>query len=146
MDLFFIIFPGVWGLVGVIFTAIGVGITSNRKRKEQRCTMYTSGTVIDVVRRVSSDMDGHSAAYWHPVFSYYAGGRQIQRESHFGSGQPKFTVGETVQICYNPDNAEDYYVVEEMLAPLLGRIFTWVGIACLTVAVITLIAGRILVR
>ena len=42
MNLFFVIFPGICGLIGVIFTAIGVGITRNRRRKEQLCTMYTT--------------------------------------------------------------------------------------------------------
>ena len=111
MNLFFVIFPGICGLIGVIFTAIGVGITRNRRRKEQLCTMYTTGTVVDVVRRVSHS-SGSSSVSWHPVFSYYAGGQQIVKESHFGNSKPQFTVGQTVQVYYDPYDPERYYVAE----------------------------------
>ena len=123
MELFLIIFPGIWALVGVIFTAIGVGITSNRKRKEQRCTICTQGTVVDVARRVSYDENHHRSEAWYPVFSYYAGGRQIEQESRFGGGRPQFTVGQTVELYYDPDKVDRYYVAGETFPKLLGRIF-----------------------
>ena len=145
MNLFFVIFPGICGLIGVIFTAIGVGITRNRRRKEQLCTMYTTGTVVDVVRRVSHS-SGSSSVSWHPVFSYYAGGQQIVKESHFGNSKPQFTVGQTVQVYYDPYDPECYYVAEESIGKLLGRIFTWVGIACLAVAAGVLAVGLIILR
>ena len=143
MDLFFILFPGIWALVGAIFTAIGVGITTNRRRKEQLCTMYTQGTVVDVVRRVNHSTSSSSVS-WHPVFSYYAGGQQIERESHFGSSKPRFAVGQAVQVYYDPYDPERYYVPEESVVKLLGRIFTWVGIGCFAMAAIALAAGFII--
>ena len=57
-----------------------------------------------------------------------------------------FNYCQTVQVYYDPYDPERYYVAEESIGKLLGRIFTWVGIACLAVAAGVLAVGLIILR
>lgn len=144
MDLFFPLFSGIWCLVGVIFGLIGGFMLYHRRQKERTCTMYTSATVTDVVRRRHHSTNGYRSTYFHPVFSYYVGGQEIVTESHFGSSKPKFTVGQTVELFYDPDRPERYYVPEETVGNLLGWIFVGVCGVCLAIALTVFYLGVVL--
>ena len=132
---FIAIFSGVWALIGIVFFIIGTSIRRNRKKKVQRCTSHTYGKVVDLVRRESRDSDGNYSSSWHPVFEYRIGGLTFIKESNFGRSQAKFAIGQNVEIYYNPENYNEFYVPEETLPNTLGVIFAAVGIVAFLVAV-----------
>ena len=133
--LFVTIFSGVWGLVGIIFFTIGIVILKRQKNKIVNCTAKTYGKVIDIVRRTSHSNDGYSYS-WHPVFEYEIGGLQYIKESSYGSTQPKFAVGQDIEIYYNPQDHHEFYVAGDTLPRTLGIIFTCVGIVLIIVALL----------
>ena len=132
---FIAIFSGVWALIGIVFFIIGTSIRRNRKKKERICTSQTYGKVVDLVRRESRDSDGNYSASWHPVFEYHIGGSTFLKESNFGRSQAKFAIGQIVDIYYDPENPNQFYVPEETLPNTLGTIFAAVGIVAILVAV-----------
>ena len=132
---FIAIFSGTWALIGVVFFIIGTSIRRNRKKKVQRCTSHTYGKVVDLVRRESRDSDGNYSSSWHPVFEYRIGGLTFVKESNFGRSQAKFGIGQNVDIYYDPDNYNDFYVPEETLPNTLGIIFAAVGVVAIVVAI-----------
>ena len=51
--MFIIIFSGIWGLIGIIFSLVGILVLRNRKKKEEKCTAKTWGKVKDIVRKLA---------------------------------------------------------------------------------------------
>lgn len=137
--LFVIIFSGVWSLLGTIFLIIGIVILKNRKLKEMNCTSKTYGKVTDIVRHRNYDNNGGYSSSWHPVFEYKIGELKYIKESIYGSSSSKFAVGQDVEIYYNPEDYNDYYVATETLSKTLGKIFTGVGIGAIIVAILVAI-------
>ena len=135
--MFIIIFSGIWGLIGIIFSLVGILVLRNRKKKEEKCTAKTWGKVKDIVRQTRYDSDRGYSSSWHPVFEYNVGELKFVKESLFGSSQSKFAIGQNVEIYYNPENYNEFYIKEETIQKTLGKIFTIVGIVAILIAVIT---------
>lgn len=135
-ELFVVIFSGIWGLIGVIFSIIGIAMLNHRKKKEERCTSKVWGKVKDIVRQKSHDSDGGYSYSWHPVFEYTIGGLTYIKESMSGSTQTKFAIGQDIEIYYNPEDPHDYYVPEDKIPKVLGKVFTAVGMIAIVIAII----------
>lgn len=134
---FVLIFSGTWLLVGTVFFVIGIALLRNRRKKELNCTSRTYGRVVDMVMRQSHDSDGGYHSSLHPVFEYTVGALTYVKESSYGSSNPKFAIGQTVEVCYDPRNCHDYYIAGETLPKTLAKIFIAVGAAAMAVAVIS---------
>jgi hypothetical protein len=143
--MFIIIFSGIWALLGIIFLIIGIVMIENRKKKEIRCTLKTYGKVKDIVRRQSYDSDGNYSHSWNPVFEYKIGELTFIKESNYGSSQSKYAIGQDVEVYYNPEDYNDYYITDEMLPVTIGTIFTVVGIVAIIISIFIIILSAILV-
>lgn len=137
--MFVLIFSSVWLFIGIIFFIIGIAMLKNRKRKEINCTSKTYGKVKDIVRRTSRDGDGSSSSSWHPVFEYEIGELKFIKESSFGSSQSKYAIGQTVEIYFNPEDYHEFYVAEEKIQKILGKVFTIVGSVLIIIAILSAI-------
>ena len=137
--LFTLIFTGVWCLVGVIFLAVGFALRRSFLRKEERLRARATGTVTEVVRRVSHSSDGDSDS-WYPIVSFEADGRAISLESDVGGGRKRFYEGQTVEVLYDPDDPSCFTL--EGLDPtrLLGRVFLGVGLGCVAIGLVAALA------
>lgn len=134
--MFIIIFSGIWGLIGIIFFMIGIGILRNRKKKEINCTSKTYGKVKDIVRQRNYDLDNDYSTYsWYPIFEYNIGELKFVKQSSYGSSTTKYVIGQDVEIYYNPDDYNDYYIAGESLPRTLGKIFTIVGVVAIIIAI-----------
>lgn len=136
-ELFVGIFSGVWGMVGIIFLIIGICMINYRKKKVLRCTSSVWGKVKDIVRQRSHNSDGGYSYSWHPVFEYTIGGLTYVKESSSGSTNSKFAIGQDVEIYYNPEDPHDYYVPNDKIPVILGKVFTGVGIVAILIALVT---------
>lgn len=134
----FFLFPGIFLLVGVVFTAVGFGLGRSYRKKQTDCTAQTIGKVIDNQRRTERDMDGYSTVSYYPVFSYYANGTQYQKCSSIGRSRPRFKPGQSVYVFYNPSNPDRWYVPADHPYALI-QIFSFVGLALLLVGIVSLI-------
>lgn len=135
--MFIIIFSGIWAVIGFIFFIIGIVMLNNRKKKEINCTSKTYGKVTDIVRRQRYDSDGGYSSSWHPVFEYNIGELKFIKESPYGSSQSKYAIGQDIEVYYNPENYNEYYISGDTLSKTLATIFTIVGIGAIIVAIVS---------
>lgn len=105
----------------------------SRKRKEIECTSKAYGKVTDVVRHQSYDSDGRYSSSWHPVFEYNIGELKFIKESSYGRSQSKYAIGQEVEVYYNPEDYNDFYIAGETLPRTIGTIFTIVGIVAIII-------------
>ena len=133
--MFVIMFSGVWALVGVIFFIIGIVMLNNRNKKEINCTSKTYGKVTDIVRHQSYDGDGGYSSSWHPVFEYNIGELKFIKESVYGSAQSKYAIGQEVEVYYNPEDYNEYYIAGDVRSKTLATIFTIAGIGAIIIAI-----------
>ena len=136
---FVIMFSGIWALIGVIFFVIGIALLNNRKKKEINCTSKTYGKVTDLVRHENYNEDGGYSTSWHPVIEYNVGELKFIKESVYGSSQSKYAIGQDVEIYYNPEEYNEYYIVGDTLPKTCATIFTIVGIGAIIIAVFSAI-------
>lgn len=126
-------FPLSFALFGITFFIIGIVIHNNNKKKEINCTSMTYGKVIDIVRHRNSD---DSSSTWHTVFEYNIGELKFRKESPYGSSQQKYAIGQDLEIYYNPENYNEYYIAGDTLPRTIAIIFAIVGIGATTIAII----------
>ena len=134
--MFIIIFSGVWGIVGIVFFLIGILMLNNLKKKEIHCTSKTYGKIVDIVRHQSSDNDVGYSVSWHPVIEYNVGELKFIKESIYGSSQSKYAIGQNVEVYFNPDDYNEYYIADDNLPKLLAKIFTAVGTGITILAIV----------
>ena len=105
----------------VIFL-IGFFLRRRYKKLTQVCVAQTSGIVSDFARTENIDTDRDNRQkrrkryVYYPVFVYTVDGKEITKTSSSGSSNKRFTKGQAVTVCYNPDNVEQYYVLEDKTA------------------------------
>ena len=129
MRLFRLIFTGVWCLVGVIFFLLGFLLRRMDQKKRLRCSAMTTATVVDYERRHSHQ--SHSSS-WYPVLRYYANGWR-EGVSNCGTGRPRYEVGSTVTVFYDPETPGSFYIEGDKVLKLVSTVFLIVGVAALAI-------------
>ena len=112
---------------------------NNRKEKKTDCTSMTYGKVTDIVRHQRYDSDGGYISSWYPVFEYNIGELKFIKESLYVSFQSKFAIGQDIEVYYNPEDYNEYYIAGDTLLKTLATIFTIVGIGAISIAIISAI-------
>ena len=92
-----------------------------------------------MVLRQSHDSDGGYSSSWHPVIEYNIRGLRYIKESAFGSSRPKYAIGQTVEVYYNPEDHHEYYIAGDTLPKTIAIIFTVVGIIAISIAIVSAI-------
>lgn len=139
IDMFVIGFSGLWAFIGIIFLVVGIVMISNWKKKEVNCTAVTSGKVIDIAKHESNDMDNGYTVSWYPVFEYNIGEQKFRKESAYGESRSKYTIGQNVEIYYNPENYNEYYVPEITIPKKLSIIFIVAGTAAIMISILVVV-------
>ena len=133
--IFGIMFSGVWALLGVTFFIVGIVMLKNMKKKERKCTSKTYGKVKDIVKHQNYDRDDGYSTHWHPVIEYNVGQLKFIKEFTYGSTRIQYAIGQDVEVYYNPENYNEYYIAGNTLQKNLATIFTIVGIGATIVAI-----------
>lgn len=107
----------------------------NRKKKEIKCILKTYGKVIDIVKHQKSDSNGRYTFSWYPVFEYNIAELKFIKESLYGSSQPNYAIGQEVEVYYNPEDYNDFYIAGEALPKNIDTIFTIIGSTVIIVGV-----------
>lgn len=115
---------GMASLLGSIFFIIGLLFHIFQTKKEKRCDVQTYGKVIDIIAR---NNDG-SMVYF-PKIEYSIGSTKYVKEASYGSNPCHFQIGQDLEVFYNPDNYEDYYIANDNTFSFLAKIFMLVGLA-----------------
>ncbi len=141
---------GIICLVGAIFLCIGLGMKNNRKKKILRCSSTTKGKVIDIVKRlyeeVGTGIDAISTYLYHPKIEYSVNNQKYIKISNFGTKPSKYEIGQEVEIHYNPNKCDMYYIEGDNTQKKLETIFTIAGGIILIMAVLIGIIGTVIIN
>ena len=125
-------------LMGSAFLAIAVALGKKQKNKVKNCTHKTTARVIGMQRMTNRNSYATPTISWYPVYEYYAGPQRLEKQSTFGQDNQIFYEGQIVELFYNPNDWNEYYVPAERT----GKLNTILGIvgcillACTVLAVI----------
>ena len=123
----------VFVLFGLIFAGIGWFLLWRQKKLKQVCTAQVSGTVKDVTESISHSTGkgkrtGRRRVSYRPIFTYSVEGVEYVQQSIIGSSRPKFNVGQSVTVFYDPSSPKRFYVLEEGKSTVAGICFVAVGV------------------
>lgn len=124
------IFIAFWSLFGLFWIMRGIIIFKNMEKNKSVCTSKTSGKVIDI-----EEYKGKMIAY-NPVFEYTVGDYKYVKEYTYGSNVIPYKIGQEVEIYYNPNKPDQYYVEGDTLYKMVAKIIIFLGIICLLVSLV----------
>lgn len=120
-------------LCGLVFSIIGICMSIYQKNKEKKCTEKAKGKVIELVKNYSrNDMGNNYTIMWHPVIEYYIGEITVKKQSAYGRSSPKYFEGQEIEVFYNPNDYNQYFIIGDSTGKLLSTIFIILGF-CFTV-------------
>lgn len=118
-------------LVGLVFAGVGGFLIWRGKNLEKVCTVQVGGIVSDNFLSVKYKKGRRRESYY-PIFKYSVGGIEYTQQSSFGTGRsPKFAIGQSVKVFYNPSNPKQYYVLEEGKLTIMAICFIAIGVIIL---------------
>lgn len=136
LQLFILIFCGSFGGIGLIFLFVSILVSLVHRKKEKNCTAHTVATVINVIKKLNTTSHSHSHSYY-PVFQYTtASGQSVCKQYNFGTNPPKYKVGQNVEICYDPQKCNVFYVSNDKISKTFALIFGLIGAGMIAIAVI----------
>ncbi len=115
---------------------IVIGLSGIRKTSEQmeRERVSVSGTVVDMVKRLSLGR-GKPLIVWHPVVEFRAEGQTVRQETREGYLAGQHTVGECVDILYDADDPRCYHLEKDFEKQItVHRVTVLVGILGIIIA------------
>ena len=121
-------------LIAILFLSIGLVVRSRQKRLRNNCTMCTYGTITNVFEGRVSDDGGR---LWFPEFEFTVGDETLTKTTNTGSNPPRYKVGQVVQVFYNPNNYDEYYLDEDPVREILSTVFIAFGIMWMVVGLLT---------
>lgn len=127
-------------LFGVMFLCIGVGLLFREKKKRSACTQPVIATVVDVQHQavgasVYAGSGETNTMSWFSVYEYTVNGTSRRKQAFMGTAKPEVSIGQKVELYVNPECPDEFYCPTEKTASV-RKVFTGVGIACISVAVI----------
>lgn len=96
-------------IVGVVFVCSGLWFKNYDKGMKDRCTESVQAIVDDYKLSSSRHNDGTYSMSYFPVFSYTFDGIEYTKQSNYGSGEPKYSKGDVVEIRVNPNDATEFF-------------------------------------
>ncbi len=125
------LFTAIFMLVG-LGLLLGGGYAALRTQQFLGRAVSAQGTVVELVRSRSSD-----STTYRPVVQFTTSdGRPVEMVSSVGSNPPSYSVGETVQVWYDPAHPEDAKLAGffslwflPLLLMGLGTVFASIGLA-----------------
>ena len=115
-------------IAGIIFIVIGVFILYRDNSLKKRCTEKTVAVVVGYVEKEEYDEDNYSRTNYYPVIQYNVDGRTIKSESNSGGSYEKYDTGSSIDILYNPNNIDEYIIVNDNTSKILAILFIIAGV------------------
>jgi hypothetical protein len=99
-----------FGLVGGLLVVVGLFFFI-RTRNFLGKAREAKGTVIEMVYRQNSSADSNSGGGYAPVYQFETEDkRRIVKQDGLATNPPRYQVGQTMDILYDPENPEKAYV------------------------------------
>ncbi|MCL2587860.1 MAG: DUF3592 domain-containing protein [Oscillospiraceae bacterium] len=126
-----------FGAVGAIFLVVAL-ILLNFLLKARRLLEQGNATMATVIKNVvnpgdpfavSSPGSGGRARLYYAVYEYTVDGTRYEHTSKVGHSKPKYQVGQTVEIHYDPSNPDKISSkTQENVLAILFFVFAMTGI------------------
>ncbi len=125
----------------LIFAVTGTGMIYSAHRKEKICSATAEGVV---VRYREYTRNNHSHEY-SPVVEYRVGNKILTGETNVWMSGRNFEEGVYVEIGYNPENPEEFYIRNYDLKTTygMGMIFLAVSAGITLISILLLVLRRI---
>ncbi len=122
-------------LVACILVIVGIVLIKDAIKKAKKCTLKVTAKVKDLKKVESRDgyADSYTSVYYsyYPTFEYTIGEETITQTSQNGMAKPKYTIGQEVELCCNPENYKEYYILGDTTPKTIGIILCIVGVILL---------------
>ena len=134
--------PVIFVFFGLGFTALGVYVIIDYIRLKKYCTEFGYGTVVGYeVSKRSNSKTRRISTYYEPIISYSVNGVEYKRNSNIGRETPQYAEGEKLEIAYNPNDPQKFYLVKDKTDhKVIGIIVAFVGLG-VTVAGIAVVVS-----
>ena len=109
INILFFIFGGI--ITGAFFVLGVYYLIKARKEKKYTCKVY--GKVVNNIMREEREIDDNNyktRRYWYALCEYTVGNTKCARQTNVGTFEPKYEIGQTVIIHYNPNNCHESYI------------------------------------
>lgn len=128
--IFLMIFGGIF-----IIASIGLSIFINNKKKN--CTKEATAKIKEIIVSENRDnVDGFLMVSEYPKLEYDINGEHIEKVSSIGYMPKKYSVGQEVEICYNPNKYDDFCIKGDKTANIVRNVFVAVGIGMFIIGII----------
>ena len=133
-------------LFGILSIGVGAFLFISSMSLAKRCTVEATGKVVEIIEEKEENRDAEDAGAivsntytytYYPVIEYQAGTETVKEKSTTGYGQKdKFTVGQTIDILYNPNEPTEYIIKGEKTANIVGIGFMAVGVIIIMIGIV----------
>ena len=128
--IFLMIFGGIF-----IIASIGLSIFINNKKKN--CTKEATAKIKEIIVSENRDnVDGFLMVSEYPKIEYDINGEHIEKVSSIGYMPKKYSVGQEVEICYNPNKYDDFCIKGDKTANIIRNVSVAVGIGIFIIGII----------
>lgn len=134
--IFKIVFPAIFIFMGVVFLCVTLIVRFSFNSKKERCTEKVTATVIRLERIERTDSDHNRSVTYAPVFCYNANGKDITVQSSTSSNPCDYYEGQEVELFYNPNKLNEYYIENDGVSRILILVFGIIGGFFLIVGII----------
>ena len=124
-------------IVGVVFVCSGLWFKNYDEGMKDRCTESVQAIVDDYKSSSSRHNDGTYSMSYFPVFRYTFDGMEYTKQSNYGSGEPKYSKGDVVEIKVNPNDATEFFNPSDR-SDIVYNVLIGVGMSLILIIVMVL--------
>lgn len=126
-------------IIGVVFFALSHFFYISIQKRQKNCVSSAVATIVEIQQVTSSATgDGIPTTSWYPVYEYDVGGQTIRKRSSYGFARDKYSVGQRVEIKYNPYDYNEFYNPSDQSRKMIIA-FQWIGILLMVAGVACLV-------
>ena len=129
-------------VVAIVFIVVGIFGIIEANRLNSVCTEKATGTVVDIIEEMTTDSDGLPDYTYYPVIEYQAESQTISEQSNVGGSYGKYTIGDSVEILYNPNNTSEYIIAGNSTSMIVSIVLTIAGAGLLIYGIYAVIAKK----
>lgn len=122
-------------IVGVVFVYSGLWFKNYDEGMKDRCTESVQAIVDDYKSSSSRHNDGTYSMSYFPVFRYTFDGIEYTKQSNYGSGEPKYSKGDVVEIKVNPNDATEFFNPSDR-SDIVYNVLMWIGLSFILIVVV----------
>lgn len=118
-------------ITSVLIMAAGIFMIISDKKRRKGCTATATATVVDIKTEIEHDAGstGSDTTKYITVLKFCAGGNQVVAQGNCSSlKRDKYTVGERIEIIYNPDNPTVLFMDTQANFNRFGLLVTIIGL------------------